>query len=250
MKSLQILFFFFFSFSFILTAEKTDKRMPLRVHFISGAKEYRSAESLKKFKIYLEKHERVAITASWVEDKAKNLPAFQKIKEADVLVVFARRLDLPEHQMAIIRAHWEAQKGIVGIRTASHAFSAEENKTFDLKVLGGNYKGHFGNEVVSIESTSPGKAHPLTKGLTLLPSQKLYKAGNLFPSTIVLQTGTITQDDGSLRSHPVTWITPYAKNGNAFYTSLGIPADFDSEPFLEMLARALFWSTHRDIAGK
>ena len=245
MKSL-ILVAFLFSLPFILNAAEPTKEKPLRVHFISGAKEYRSAESLKKLQTYLGKNDRISITTSWVEDKANHLPAFEKIREADVLVVFARRLNLPENQMKIIRAHWEAQKGIVGIRTASHAFSKKDNKIFDLKILGGNYLGHFGDEAVSVAPTTVGKAHPLTKGLTLPPSQKLYKAGDLFPGSIILQTGTITQNNDQTISHPVTWITPYAKNGNAFYTSLGIPADFDSEPFLKMLTRAIFWSVHRE----
>jgi len=34
--------------------------------------------------------------------------------------IFARRMKLPEDQMKPIRAHWEAGRPLVGIRTASH----------------------------------------------------------------------------------------------------------------------------------
>ena len=71
-----------------------------------------------------------------------------QIARAELLVVFARRMNLPEEQMAIIRKHWEDGKPIVGIRTASHPFNGADNETFDRKVLGGHYKGHFGGEPV------------------------------------------------------------------------------------------------------
>ncbi|MDX1565347.1 MAG: hypothetical protein R3236_08085, partial [Phycisphaeraceae bacterium] len=72
---------------------------PLKIHMISGSKEYKSESSLKKFKAELEKNHRVTITASWVQDKAKNLPGIENVPKADLLIVFARRLKLPEKQM-------------------------------------------------------------------------------------------------------------------------------------------------------
>ena len=220
-----------------LLAEKAE---PLRVHFISGSKEYQSAESLEKLKSYLEQNHPVTITTSMVTDKAKSLPNVEKIRTADVLVVFARRLALPEEQMKIIRSHWENDKGVVGIRTASHAFSNEDNKIFDLKILGGNYGGHFGDEKVKVKPT---KEHPLLKDLKPAPSSKLYKAKKLGPKTSVLQTGTIARK-GEGSTQPVTWINQYSEKGRAFYTSLGVPSDFESEAFLKMLSRAIYWTAH------
>jgi type 1 glutamine amidotransferase len=220
-----------------LFAEKTE---PFRIHFISGSKEYKSAESLTKLKDHLEKNHAVSITTSMVTDKAKDLPNVEKIKVADVLVVFARRLALPEEQIKIIRSHWENDKGIVGIRTASHAFSNDDNKVFDLKILGGNYDGHFGDEKVFVKTT---KEHPLLKDLTPGVSSKLYKAKKLGPKTSVLQTGTITRK-GEGSTQPVTWTNQYSEKGRAFYTSLGVPSDFESEAFLKMLSRAIHWTAH------
>ena len=231
---------FLLLFPLTLFAEKTA---PLQIHFISGSKEYKSAESLEKLKAYLEKNDQVSITTSMVTDKAKNLPNFEQIKTTDVLVVFARRLDLPEEQMKIIRSHWENDKGIVGIRTASHAFSNEDNKTFDLKILGGNYDGHFGDEKVTVNAT---KEHPLLKDLAPGVSSKLYKAKKLGPKTSVLQTGTITRK-GEGSTQPVTWTNQYSEKGRAFYTSLGVPSDFESEAFLKMLARAIHWTAHHPL---
>lgn len=234
MKFFLLLLFF----PITLLAEKTE---PVRIHFISGAKEYKSAESLGKLKDHLEKNHSVSITTSMATDKATDLPNVKQIETADVLVVFARRLALPDEQMKIIRNHSKNDKGIVGIRTASHAFSNKDNKIFDLKILGGNYDGHFGDEKVMVTSKSN---HALLKGLGDMTSSKLYKAKKLGPKTTVLQTGTITSKREH-STHPVTWTNQYSEKGRAFYTSLGVPADFESGTFLKMLARAIHWTAHK-----
>jgi hypothetical protein len=89
---------------------------------ISGSKEYQSETSLKPFLADLEKNYRVTVTASWGSDGGETLENLDAPKNADLLLLFARRMKLPEDQMKPIRAHWEAVRPIVEIRTASHAF--------------------------------------------------------------------------------------------------------------------------------
>src|SRR3982750_2777864 len=101
------------------TAPRDDA--PLRVHMISGSKEYASEQSLKGFREELERRYRVTVTASWGQDEGTSLDNLQDLAKAEVLLLFARRMKLPEEQMKLIRAHWEAGRPIVGVRTASHA---------------------------------------------------------------------------------------------------------------------------------
>src|SRR5688572_17197371 len=77
---------------------------PLKVHFISGSKEYKSEPSLKEFAEFLEK-KGITCTASWAKDGGAELPNLEAIPAVDVLVVFARRMKLPEEQMKVVRAH-------------------------------------------------------------------------------------------------------------------------------------------------
>ena len=112
---------------------------PLKVHIISGAKEYHSEASMSGFSKWMEKHYDVKFTASWGHDGIEKLPNLGVLKNADVMFVFARRMKLVEPQMKLIRAHWEAGKPIVGVRTASHAFQKADNEIFDRQVMGGNY---------------------------------------------------------------------------------------------------------------
>ena len=136
--------------------------VPLKIHMISGSKEYKSEESLTKLQKHLEGAYKVTITASWAADSGAELPNAEQIKDADVLIVFTRRMKLPEAQLALVRAHWESGKPVVGIRTASHAWSNEENATFDRKVLGGNHNSHLQDEAVSVAATDAAQrpSHP------------------------------------------------------------------------------------------
>ena len=213
----------------------------LKIHFISGAREYKSEESLKKFIPWLEKHYDVKCSVSWGHDGIEELPSLDELKEADLLFVFARRMKLVEPQMKIIRAHWVKGKPIVGVRTASHAFQKADNEVFDRQIMGGNYQGHFGDGPVKV--TNSGK-HPILKGVGKITSDKLYKAGPLAKSVTVLQQGDIGTD-----KHAVSWINNW-KGLRTFYTSLGVPKDFENENFRRMLANAIFWTVEKKSSSE
>jgi len=210
---------------------------PIKIHFISGAREYKSEESLKKFIPWLEKHHDVKCTVSWGHDGIDKLPNLEVLADADVMFVFARRMKLVEPQMKLIRAHWQKGKPIIGIRTASHAFQKADNDVFDRQVMGGNYKGHFSNEPVEVSHLI--KGHPVLDGVKAFPSGKLYKAGPLAKGTTVLQQGDIGTDRQN-----VTWVNTW-KGGRTFYTSLGIPKDFKNKDFKQMLVNAIYWTVRQ-----
>ncbi len=213
---------------------------PIKIHFISGAREYKSEESLKKFIPWLEKHHDVKCTVSWGHDGIDKLPNLEALADADVMFVFARRMKLVEPQMKLIRAHWEKGKPIVGVRTASHAFQKADNEVFDRQVMGGNYKGHFSDEPVKV--THLVKNHPVLRGVKVFPSGKLYKAGPLANGATVLQQGDIGTDKQN-----VTWVNTW-KGGRTFYTSLGIPEDFENKNFKQMLVNAIYWTAKQKPA--
>ena len=231
---------------FLLVAATGSAVEPLKVHFVSGSKEYGSEPSLKTYEEHLEGQYKIEVTASWVRDGAKDLPAVESVPEADVLLVFARRMKLPEDQMAVLRAHWEAGKPVVGLRTASHAFGREDNEVFDRRIMGGNYIGHFGNEPVRVAVTEAGKDHPVLQGVGEIVSRRLYKAGDLAESAVRLQDGSIEGKGDS--TNAVTWVNDHngeAAGGRAFYTSLGVQSDFDDPDFLRLVDNAIFWTSEK-----
>ncbi len=211
---------------------------PLRIHIISGCKEYNSDQSLHTYAAHLEAKLGARVTGSWVSDGATVLPNADQIKDADLLIVFARRLNLDEKYLPPIRQHWDQGKPCLGIRTASHAFQAADIAVFDRQVLGGNYLGHYANEPVQVANVPTERNHPVLKGVGPFTSRRLYKAGELAKDTTVLQRGTI---DAST-TQPVTWVHEY-HGGRMFYTSLGVPEDFANPNFIRLLDNAVSWTT-------
>ena len=210
---------------------------PLRIHVLSGSKEYKSETSLKGFIADLEERYHVLCSASWGTDKGTSLDNLESLKKADLMVVFCRRLKLPEEQMAIIRSHYEGGKPVIGIRTASHPFQEQDNAHFDRVVLGNHYDGHYVNEKFEVTPAAAGKEHPVLAGVQPFQSHRLYKAKELAPSAVVLQTGDIGKG-----AHPLTIVNTY-KDGRMFYTSLGMPEDFEVPAFRQLLRNAVFWTT-------
>ncbi|MGE3316876.1 MAG: hypothetical protein AB7O26_17305, partial [Planctomycetaceae bacterium] len=113
-------------------------------------------------------------------EKEKNdLPGIEKvISDADVILVSVRRRMLPTVQMQLIRKHVAAGKPVVGIRTASHAFSLRGKKDppagfelweeFDPEVLGGHYTGHHSNDTKTAVRIAPGaEKHSILAGVDL-----------------------------------------------------------------------------------
>lgn len=215
----------------------------LKVHLI-GVGEYEPAKSLAEFKNHLERNYHVACTES-LGGNGKKLDNLDALKTADLLVVFARRMDLPEQQMAIIRQHWDKGRPVVALRTASHAFQPADNAIFDRKVLGGNYQG-------AGDYTTPFKAipdksqasHPVLKGVGPITSKGYYNNGKLAEDAVVLQV----VESERKTPLPVTWAHTF-KGGRTIYTSMGVPEDFKDENFRRLLINAVFWSAQLDPEG-
>lgn len=210
---------------------------PLHVVLISGSKEYRSEPSLISLQEQLEKTGRVKCSRAFGEDKGTSLPGLEALATADVLVVFARRISVPPQDLERLKAFCAAEKGIVGLRTASHAFQTWLE--FDKEILGGDYKGHFGDLQVAVANVQD---HPVLAGIAPFtsPDHKLYKNPSPAADVVVLQRGTAPGAD-----EPVTWVREH-KGRRVFYTSLGTPDDFKNESFRRLLANAVFWAARRE----
>lgn len=228
--------------SLLLASVSLGQQPPaLKVHLI-GVGEYDAAKSLGEFKKYLEQTHRMECTAS-LGGNSKVLDNLDALKSADVLVIFARRMNLPEEQMKILRQHWDSGKPIVAMRTSSHAFQPADNEIFDRKVLGGDYKG-------SGSYTTPFKAivakaqaeHPVVRNVGPINSKGYYNNGKLAEDAVVLQV----VESERKTPLPVTWAHTY-KGGRTVYTSMGGPEDFREESFRRLLVNAIFWTAKRDV---
>lgn len=210
----------------------------LTCFLLSGSKEYRSKESLMRLEDFLGERYRLKFIHGFTEDRSRSVPHLDRLAQADLLVLFARRLELPSAELALIQSFIDKGNPVLGIRTASHAFQTwpEDWRLFDRKVMGGNYNGHYGRAEARIHVADPD--HPILENFTPFTTHgKLYKNPDLPGSShVMLRASTDNY------SEPVAWTHVY-KDTRMFYTSLGVPEDFQKPAFQRMLANALFWLT-------
>lgn len=229
----------------MLAASALGGQKPLRVVMLSGSEEYKSAESLPVFAKHLEASFNVKTTVLQAKGD-KEIPGLEALDDADVLVVFTRRIKLEGEPLERFKRYCLAGKPIVGLRTASHAIQTWLE--FDKEVLGGNYKGHGpGNVVQKITINPDAKAHPVLKGVTDFASPySLYKTSPIAQDATLLLTA-ITEKPAA--SEPAAWVREY-KGGRVFYTSLGGIKDFEIPSFRQLLINAIFWVAGREVEAR
>jgi hypothetical protein len=162
---------------------------------ISGDEEYRSEEALPQLAKILASEHGFDCTVLFAIDPQtglinpnylKNIPGLEALKNADLMVLFTRRRDLPDDQLQLIDQYIKAGKPVIGIRTATHAFLPPKGSKFEhygdtyagpqkeweggfgRVVLGERWVNHHGKH--KHESTrgviAPGaEQHPILRGI-------------------------------------------------------------------------------------
>ena len=180
---------------------------------------------------------------------AFSFPNLEVLTEADLLVIFCRRLALSHEQMEMIKSYLGKGKPLVGIRTANHAFSVRTEMPdgyeawwdFVPNILGCENRGYgsakVGTEVAIVPEV---KNHPILKGVE--PKQ-WHSMGNVYHVAPLLdQTATIllTGTAGD-KVEPIAWTRTSGKS-RVFYTSLGYPTDFQQPQFRTLLVNGIRWA--------
>ncbi|MEM7316462.1 MAG: ThuA domain-containing protein [Planctomycetota bacterium] len=234
---------------------KKDTRPRLAI--ISAEDEYETSRTLPKFASEQLGHD-FSTTLIFGNAKERNdIPGIQSISQADIVLVSVRRRWLPMADMKLLKEFVAAGKPVVGIRTASHAFTVRNKSpqegmaewtTLDQQVFGGNYHDHHGNKLKSTVRVAPNAAHPVLQGITsreFAQGGSLYKTSPLLNGATVLMTGTVE----GFPAEPVAWTFKRADGGKSFYTSLGSPGDFDNPEFVRLLHNGLRWAAGLETAA-
>ena len=176
-------------------------------------------------------------------------PGIGAIATADVLLVSVRRRALPEDQLEVLKKFVAAGKPVVGIRTASHAFSLRAKappeghavwERWDPEVFGGNYRGHHGNKLKTFAEAQG--EHPTLDGVTreeFATGGSLYQVRPLEEGTTVVLQGRAESVE---EAEPVAWSFERAGGGRSFYTSLGHVDDFAGKAFPRLLKNGIVWA--------
>jgi nicotinamidase-related amidase/type 1 glutamine amidotransferase len=220
-----------------------------------GEDEYRTAETLPEFAATELEPAGFRVTAIHSSpDDPRRFPGLRAaLAEADLLLVSVRRRPPPQEDLDAIRAHVAAGRPLVGIRTASHAFSPRRGEAlpaghgtwpdFDPRVLGGRYVGHHGAGPATSVSVSSGAAgHPILVDIDvakLVGHGSLYRVAPLEPSATALLSGVAADHP----AEPVAWTnTPREGGSRVFYTSFGHVDDFRDPEFRRLLLQGICWT--------
>jgi type 1 glutamine amidotransferase len=249
MKVYAALFFFLL----LPLANAKDKKSS--IVFLIAEREYQTDETLPVFaKENL--GEKYIIKYCKAEEEGSNRHVLKNagaISSADLLFVSVRRRAFSNKTMNLIRKHVADGKPVLGIRTASHAFSLrketppEGHETWDewdKFIMGGNYDGHHGRGKICKITPFGTPTHQILKGVKLpfnTPAT-LYRNSPLPVKSVPLLHGKV---DG-FPAEPVAWTHRSPSGGKVFYTSLGHVEDFKKQAFVKLLLNALKWGLAKE----
>jgi nicotinamidase-related amidase len=158
---------------------------------------------------------------SYAVGQGSEIAGLGALRDADVAVISVRRRVIPRDQLDTVRAFVAAGKGLVGLRTASHAFAPRSP--------------------VAVAAAPALASHPLLGGVdvrSLVGHGSLYRVSPLAKSATPLLIGTIPGQP----PEPVAWINVPDAKGRVFYCSLGHKDDFTLPDFNRLLRNAIDWA--------
>ena len=262
------------------------------VVLVSGDEEYRSEEALPLLGKILAVHHGFKCTVLFAIDsetgeinpeEQTNIPGLHNLETADMMVLFTRFRELPDDQMKYIVDYTNAGKPVMGLRTATHAFSYSRNlqspyakysfnsDEFDggygRQVLGETWINHYGNH--GKESTrgvidAEMEDHPILKGVEdVWGPTDVYGTTALEGNPEVLLHGQVLvgmepsdPPKSDTPTMPLAWIKTYAGEqgvaSRVFCTTMGASVDLENEGLRRLLVNACYWCMGMDnqIADK
>jgi type 1 glutamine amidotransferase len=160
--------------------------------------------------------------------------------------------------MDSIRAHLNAGRPLIGIRTANHAFIPRPKDIvdpgltiwpeFSRDVLGGENTGYETKGLPYTVSAVNGIKTPLLEGVNpanILGHQSLYKVLPLAPDAAPILIGA-AGSGAATPPQPVAWTRDRGPNkARIFYTSLGAPEDMRIADVRRLLLNAVRWALQK-----
>jgi type 1 glutamine amidotransferase len=252
-----------------------------RKHIVlaSGDEEYRSEEALPMLgKILAVRHgfRCTVLFAINPEDgtidpnNKSNIPGFERIAEADLVILFLRMRELPDEQMQHLVNHLNAGKPLLGLRTSTHAFEYARNKEskfarFDRNTNGGfgqevlgetwvNHHGQHGKESARGLINGMHEAHPVLRGVRdIWGPTDVYGVKHLPDDANVLVYGQVLKgmkpdDPPNFEKSimPIIWQRDYkadsGETANILCSTIGSGPDFECEDLRRVVVNFSYWS--------
>jgi len=253
--------------------------------FLAGDEEYRSEEGLPMLAKILAVRHGFKCTVLFAINPADgtidpltltNMPGMAALDSADLCVMGLRFRELPDAQMKHFVDYLNAGKPIIALRTSTHAFKYDHNKTspyakydwhskewpggFGQQVLGETWVNHHGKH--GFESTrgvinEAFQGHPILRGVTdIWGPTDVYTVTHLPADAKVLVRGQVLSgmkptDDPvegwkNQPMMPLVWLRDYrgesGKVSKICTTTMGAAVDLESEGLRRLLVNAVYWA--------
>jgi type 1 glutamine amidotransferase len=247
---------------------------------ICGEWEYRCEESLPTLaKILAQRHGfKTTVLFSMnpqdgtVDPSIKtNIPGMSVLKTADMMVVFAMDLELPDEQMRHFAEFLQTGKPVLGVRCTLLSFRYEKNTnspyaSFDFRrpdggyataLFGEGWKGHYGTH--GKESTRGLRAgmnetDPILRGVyDVWGTTDVYRVTQLPPDAKVYLYGQVltgmSPDDPPNRQKsimPMVWTREIKRDSGpasrVVMSTIGAAPDMESEDLRRLYVNAIYWA--------
>ena len=125
--------------------EKSPRKKKSIVFLITkDTNNYEAHKTVPKFAELLEKEHgyKTTVLLGTGRHGDYSYPSIDAVNDADLLIIFARRIALPTNQMNAIRNYVSSGKPVIGIRTAHHAFAVMEAKKRRTRRLARFHSGY------------------------------------------------------------------------------------------------------------
>lgn len=270
-----------FVLSILFLASSCSRKLDFRskhIVFVSGEEEYRSEESFPMIAKILERETGAKVSFCFSVDSSgyidpnntRHIGDLEKLKDADLMVIFARFRALPEDELKYIKDYVESGKPIIGLRTSTHAFLYKEdslkhmNNEWPTKVFGQQWithHGHFddGNKPLTSVYYANKMMQPILRGVKPFDAYSwLYHVdGGQWKlqgdCNILLKGKSLKSNhemEGNLEkfplTNPVAWTKTYTTNSGktskVFFTTLGHPYDFKDASMRKLLLNSILWT--------
>ncbi|MBI4621725.1 MAG: ThuA domain-containing protein, partial [Verrucomicrobia bacterium] len=217
-----------------------------RVCLVSGANEskpYSTDTSLRALADYLQTEHKMICDVLVVNAAGTGFDGVERLLDADAAVFFVRRKKLDEHNLAVIRRFFASGKGVIALRSTSHAWL--DWPDFDAEVLGAKYgrngTGNFGDAERLLFRPHPiweGVVNPTKIGVALTTRRDLYRYTDMAPDITVILEGETK--NGRM---PVAWTRVHSET-RIFHVALGYADEMESPAYRQMVRNAVYWVTN------
>jgi hypothetical protein len=248
---------------------------------IAGDQEYRSEESVPALARILATRHGFHCTVLFSTnrqtgqidpDTVDNIPGLEALRKADLMVLFARWLELPDEQMKEIIDYTNSGRPIVALRTSTHPFNYQKHPEspyakfsykskefaggYGRQVVGETWIAHYGEHQkqstrgVAVQDE---QKHPILRGVKdIWGESDVYAITTLFGDSRPLVMGQVlmgmqpdSPPDPSKKLVPVAWVKTYTgdsgKTNRIFTTTMGHAMDFQNGGFRRMVVNACYW---------